>query len=58
MTCTHVHDSRGLLLLARPLAVYLGLDGLPDGQLARALADLRQVGAAEALCHLGENTSR
>lgn len=51
---THVHDGggAGLLRLPRALAVDLGLDGLPDGQLAGALADLRQVGAAEALRHL------
>lgn len=51
---TDVHDGGGGLVLARALALDLGLDGLADGQLARALADLRQVRAAEPLRHLDE----
>ena len=49
---TYIHNGGGGLLLARALAVYLRLDGLSDGQLTGALANLRQVGTAESLGHL------
>ncbi len=45
------HPYRLLLLLLFP---DVRLDGLPDGELAGALADLRQVGAREAAGHLGQ----
>lgn len=51
---TYVHDGGGRLLLPGALTLDLGLDGLSDGQLARALADLRQISTAEALCYLKE----
>ena len=49
---TRLHVHVGVL---EPLALArdVGLDRLPDGQLTGALADLRQVGAREAVRHLG-----
>ena len=42
------------LLLPLLLSPDVGVDALPDGELAGSLADLRQVGAGEALGHLGQ----
>ena len=42
------------LLLPLLLPPDVGVDALPDSELAGSLADLRQVGAGEALGHLGQ----
>ena len=42
------------LLLSLLLPPDLGVDALPDGELAGPLADLSQVGTGESLGHLGQ----
>ena len=47
-------DHSGGVCLSLPLPADLVLDALPDGQFARPLADLCEVGAGEAVGHLGQ----
>ena len=42
------------LLLSLLLPPDVGVNALPDGELAGSLADLCQVGPGESLCHLGQ----
>merc|ERR1719242_43692 len=52
LVIVHVHG--GSLLLSLLLPPDVGVNTLPDGELAGSLADLSQVGPRETLRHLGE----